>query len=160
MDYMEEAQALVLKYNRAQIQFQSTAPPRQPPVSQPPLPHMQPIQQQPPQVLPLSAPPQTVYRPQQQSWQQPSTSTDYPPGGWGGFVGPNISGFNTRGLSGYLDPTPTAPLLASSPLSTPELPRPPSRVSSYGDRTTTTTTELVLTSHNIIDEGDDSTPPK
>ena len=42
-DFMDEAGGLVSKYKRAQSQLQSAAPPRPPPVSQPPMQPMQPM---------------------------------------------------------------------------------------------------------------------
>ena len=155
-DFTDEAYALVSKYKR--LQMQSAAPPHQPPPgSQPPMPP-QPMLPQPPPVRPLSAPPQpAVYR-QQQPWQaSPGTSTDYQHPGWGPYA-PNLSGFNTSRLSTYLDPTYTAPVHASSSLSTPDLQRPGSRASSLGERAAATS-DFVRQAHNALEDDEDS-PPK
>ena len=150
-DFMDEAYGLVSKYKRAQSQLQSAAPPHPPPVSQPPMQPMQPMQPQPPPVWPYNMPPQPSpsYR-QQQAWQaSPSTSTDYQHPGWGPYA-PNLSALNTSGLSTYLDPAHTAPVHASSALSTPDGHRPASRASSLGDRASTS--DVVRAAQNVLDD--------
>ena len=140
---MRESFNLVERYRN--IQAHQPVPPPPPPPQPAQLPAVQPQQQQKPFLHPSSthplALPLTFCQQLNEPWQP---GTDFQPQEWP-TLGPNLSGLNTSGLSGFLGPPgQTGGLGTSSVLSTPEVPRPGSRGSNA--------IEVLRAAHQTMDQ--------